>query len=424
MTDVLIQARGASVEPFDVPEVLGRSSGKSSYFFLLLFIIILLMDSMLGKFSLSGGSSPITVLGASFCLFLATRNSKVADGKILWVILPLVLLALLYIFLNDVTEQGRGQRNGFFLLFMVFIFYCGTQMHRLTAVPRFFDVIPIIVTGIFCWLVVANSETSSGFAATKNAVSGLLVHVSFMWLLLKKAHNSPRESSRVEFLTIAWLLLMSIIVSHRTFLAVLFICLTIVATGRFFPKKSRFLVAGVTVVGLLIGNYILVSVMANLNTSDLVSILNDMSDEYFNRRFTSGRETLWYLILYALNDNIWMGLGPGVIPSDFIETDLSSHNSYLQVLLQMGIVGVTLMVVPLLYIAFGISKLSSRSMFFLALVYFITTIIHSSFEVILTQNNFPIAAMIWVNLGILFSISNRDRKLNLKRASPRSDLST
>ncbi|WP_139315281.1 O-antigen ligase family protein [Mongoliimonas terrestris] len=382
---------------------------QASYFFLILFSLLALYDSVFGKYTASGGTSIVSVVGSVLFLVLAVRKLLSIDKVGLAAVGPLLLLSALYVIFEDRTGLDRNIRNGVFLIVVSLVFILGSRIREVFYVPRYFDVIPLIVLAAFLWLTVSSASSQHGFADAKNAVSGVLIHMTFMWLILRRGCGTPKLGFLLELSTYCFLLAMCILVSHRSFIAITTLCiLTTLAfrMGIFRANKKLFVLV---FVALMFYNWFLVYFLANIQTSSLFTYVNDLSDHYFGRRFTSGREELWFFILYALRDKMWLGLGSGTLASDFINTDLSAHNSFLQVMLQMGLVGVALVVSSLVIVGFRVISTPHWALPALGVGYIVVVVLHSSFEVVLTQNNFPIAVLIWFNLGMLYGMATRPR---------------
>ena len=65
----------------------------------------------------------------------------------------------------------------------------------------------------------------------------------------------------------------------------------------------------------------------------------------------SGRNDIWVPLIEMINLKPYIGYGPGAMASELIATDQSPHNLYLNVLMQLGYIG--LMAFILLLLIFG-----------------------------------------------------------------------
>lgn len=136
--------------------------------------------------------------------------------------------------------------------------------------------------------------------------------------------------------------------------------------------------------------------------------LNLLSREIFNKNFFSGRQIVWAAIINAINESPITGYGLDATPGDFLNTTLSSHNLYLQTLLQCGWVGLIFFVFMLWSFFVRCANISSKistvtTCFIIAIIY------RECFEVTLTQNNWPQGFFLWVMIGL----SMRSKTVNI-----------
>ncbi len=122
----------------------------------------------------------------------------------------------------------------------------------------------------------------------------------------------------------------------------------------------------------------------------------------------SGRDTIWSLLLDFISQKPLLGYGSSTLPSDFFETTLSAHNLYLQITLQVGLVGLTIFAIFLYSIwkKFWDNKLDNKTRFSAA--FFIGIIIYQLSEVTLTQGNFAFGLIQWliIGVGLSFCLNN------------------
>ena len=162
---------------------------------------------------------------------------------------------------------------------------------------------------------------------------------------------------------------------------------------------------------LLVG-FLVVAAIIILLPSELVieslSPLNELSLQYTGARATSGRERLWPLLLHQASRSILLGHGPGAQPADFFYVrEISSHNLYLQILLQVGAVGLGSLALLFYCIWQLFWKGRHDSRVRLCASFFVALLIHQCFEVNLTQNNLAIGLLVWTVVGIGVSRSLR-----------------
>ena len=127
--------------------------------------------------------------------------------------------------------------------------------------------------------------------------------------------------------------------------------------------------------------------------------MQEYSRKFFHKNFFSGREILWSALLECIKENPLTGLGLNIIPSDVINnTTLSSHNLFLQIGIQMGIIGI----VSIFMIFKNIIKLCSKSennISILISCFCLGIILIEFFEVTITQNLLISGIEKWFILG-------------------------
>src|SRR5690606_25982864 len=114
--------------------------------------------------------------------------------------------------------------------------------------------------------------------------------------------------------------------------------------------------------------------------------LNDWSIRYTGQRLMSGREILWQNLTQYIVDHPFLGLGTGILPSDILNTTLSSHNSFLHIALQNGFIALFLFFLILYTIWKSYFHTKDNRLTMLSAAFMIGILAYSSFEVVLTQN--------------------------------------
>lgn len=137
----------------------------------------------------------------------------------------------------------------------------------------------------------------------------------------------------------------------------------------------------------------------NLTTSPLARDIAYRIEELSGRRANSGRETLWPRILQTTEENPLFGMGAGVVPRDFLSTQLSSHNYYIQLYLQVGLIGLAVLLLFLLAVWRKLAYSTNAEGRFGAAL-FLMFVIHNSTEVIMFQNLTLAAVPAWCAIGL------------------------
>jgi O-antigen ligase len=137
--------------------------------------------------------------------------------------------------------------------------------------------------------------------------------------------------------------------------------------------------------------------------SDMKDWLNMLSLEHTNNNFFSGREVIWKGIIDSNKETILLGKGIGNDELSRLYIDLSTHNLYLYLYLEGGIV-----LLSLFYIfIFSIWKLYFRFIYDeevrLSAAYFLGILILVNYELILLINGAIVSFFLWlvISFGII-----------------------
>ncbi|GAA0469146.1 O-antigen ligase family protein [Alkalibacillus silvisoli] len=140
--------------------------------------------------------------------------------------------------------------------------------------------------------------------------------------------------------------------------------------------------------------------------------LQELSRLYTGKNFFSGREILWFDILEKIEREPLVGYGASALPSSLLETNLSAHNYYLQMTLQVGIIGSTIFFL-LLFSVWNYYYLArqDKSVRLIASI-FMAILAYQLFEVTFTQNILAVALLQWFIIGIGVNITRRHYLVN------------
>lgn len=171
-------------------------------------------------------------------------------------------------------------------------------------------------------------------------------------------------------------------------------------------------------IALVVGALFFSVAYPSLYGTDLGRQLELLSREYLNKNFFSGRQIVWKIVLDAISGNEVVGLGLQYTPSLIYSTSLSCHNLYLQTMLQIGFVGLILLIL-LLWTVLGRFSRYGGAECCIGASLLLGMLVHECLEVSLTQNNFTYGLFIWAIFGICLAFGShqkgqlaRDRHLN------------
>lgn len=128
--------------------------------------------------------------------------------------------------------------------------------------------------------------------------------------------------------------------------------------------------------------------------------LQELSQKYTEKNFFSGRQVIWGQILNKIESKPLLGYGPDAMPSNIIDTNLSAHNFYLQMSLQVGVLGSLLFFLLMLSIWNYFYRARNNNSIKIVGSAFIGILIYQIYEVSLTQNSLALALLQWFIIGL------------------------
>src|SRR5699024_1479582 len=124
----------------------------------------------------------------------------------------------------------------------------------------------------------------------------------------------------------------------------------------------------------------------------------------------SGRSQMWLVVVNKINNRPLLGYGTGASAGSLIGLDISIHNLYLQLLIQNGFIGLASFLVLLLSIWMLFWKSKDRFITRVSAAFFIASIVHNTFELILLPNHMAMAFFQWFIFAIGASIGTYNKK--------------
>lgn len=134
---------------------------------------------------------------------------------------------------------------------------------------------------------------------------------------------------------------------------------------------------------------------------DWYDSVNALSVKYFGKNIDSSRSFLWRTSLRELRGFHWItGLGTGITPSLARYAGSSFHNSFIQTLMQNGILGLSSLIFVFWILWKNIVKIKERSLRALFMSAFVAVIAYNCMECCLLQNKTFLGMMQWMVLAL------------------------
>lgn len=153
----------------------------------------------------------------------------------------------------------------------------------------------------------------------------------------------------------------------------------------------------ILVAGVITG----IIVYMNISNASWYNRLNVYSLQYFGKNINSSRPYLWKYSLDSLN--IWqsiIGRGTGTLPGIARYATSSFHNSYIQIIMQNGLIGLVILIVILKKVWYSISKISGIFVGRILLAFMVGVIVYNCLESTLIQNKVFLGCTQWLILGM------------------------
>lgn len=134
--------------------------------------------------------------------------------------------------------------------------------------------------------------------------------------------------------------------------------------------------------------------------------LNVISQQYFGKNIDSSRSYLWQTSLAQLKGTDWIwGLGTGIKPFIPRYANSSFHNSFIQTLMQNGVIGLSCVVFIFWIIWTNIVKIEVRPLRALFMSAFVAVVLYNCMECCLLQNKSFLGMIQWsiLSLGVYYA---------------------
>ncbi|PTJ10220.1 hypothetical protein BU021_03720 [Staphylococcus simulans] len=130
------------------------------------------------------------------------------------------------------------------------------------------------------------------------------------------------------------------------------------------------------------------------------SVVETWMRDHTGKSLMSGRAEIWSLLNNHLSLKPYFGYGPSTVASDLIGMQASSHNLYMNIALQVGIIGLIIFILLLYFIFIMMITKNKTVISRLSSAFFIAILTHQIFEITLIQNQLSIGLFQWAIIGI------------------------
>lgn len=320
---------------------------------------------------------------------LSLKNNKII-GKIVLISLLLLCYSIINSLINPFTFDGVERLIQLYMCLATLIIFSTYDWNIrdynfvlfIIKVSVFFCLISLLISGVV-------SNKFSGIFSSSNTLGGVLLCYLGLYLLM------PRKYTLIDKITVLSIFLLMLFSNSRSILVATFFFLLFMYLFHKNIIKNRKLILYIFIVLFTLFPLFYV----NLYNSDLRRLLNELSNKYFDKNFFSGRQIMWEYLLILIKQKLLFGYGLSASPENIIGIKLSAHNWYIQMLLQVGIVGY-LLLVNIFHSIWDVAQKNKKNFAgYNSCAFIIGILIWQGFEVALTQNNIQIGLFVWFVLG-------------------------
>lgn len=269
----------------------------------------------------------------------------------------------------------------------------------------------LLLTNFVMWLGSGLPVPFEGLYGNQNAL-GQASFVSFGVIGLSLLSSNERMSKALWVLMMIVACILSLSTGSRgSIVATVIILLVFVVSPVIsFSYVNR----NIIFISILFVPFIILYMLIIGNPS-VVNVINEIFTDIFGNTGSplSGRAIIWSTIIQAAGHNPVLGLGASMVPSDLLDTGLSSHNIYLQIYLQSGFVGVSCFILILWNVWSILAKNTKNDKKIRwSLSFLLAAIFYDIFEATLIQNNLPFGVVKWIIIGFGIGVCLRGDDFN------------
>lgn len=337
-------------------------------------------------------------------LYLIATNHNIIERNIKKILLAfgLYIIWLILMIFNSSFVTSTIVRI-IQMLGCMFAFVCGSLIKYDDQQVKFIRRIIQVVILVNCvnWFLSGMPLLKYSFIVSNTATYGSLL---FCWIIFLSIAKKKKIIDWIILLIGVLLLFFS---STRASLAAIALFAILSFGMNLHSKWKRYNRAFLNTVLIIsiIGCGIFIFLYAKSGYSEIGIRLNEMSIRYFGKNLYSGRQIIWHELIEAIKEKPIFGYGLNILPSDIYNTHLSAHNTFLQVALQSGILGLFLLVNIMLNIARNALNNSDSWFATIGVASIISIIFHECFESCLVQNMLVTGLQMWFIMGLIINKS-------------------
>lgn len=239
-----------------------------------------------------------------------------------------------------------------------------------------------------------------------NTTSGIM---AFVYMVGVFAFLAQRHNAGKRWLALDWRLVFVITSSiflciglelskaRTALLTCLIVCVMFLVLRYVVRVRGKALQVSYFLIVLLL--FAAVILYANIRQFDWYDDLNQYSQLLSGKNIDSSRAGIWRQGFSAIEDNLLFGAGADMLPTDQYE-GRSYHSSYVQVLVQNGLMGLALLMGALYFIWSVLAKHADDPAVCFGIAVFVGILIYNCFECTLLSNKVALGLIQWFALAL------------------------
>lgn len=343
----------------------------------------------------------LSLVTPMFFIFLFNIYKKwgvVLDKKNAYTIIPLFLLSLCYLLWSASSENPIiSIQRGFLIIIYVMFFLFYFNIGLIDKQEKF--IFPVSVFALLLSLVILVNINSVLQQWNPNVVG---IYLSMLFLLIFLSLNGVVWKFVFFVLGVCVILLTD---SRTSFLAYLSATLFYMFSHIIYRNRVIYY----SVFFILIG---FSGMVIYVTISEQLYIFLEYSQKISSKNIESGRNVIWSIVYDYISDRPMLGHGGGIMLSNLYNIELSAHNLYLQIALQVGIIGLSLLIIFYLLLwrrGWQLYKIYNRLEIKKSGAIFVWLLMIQNFEITLFQNNIILSLPIFAIMSYYMGVSSIKR---------------
>lgn len=338
----------------------------------------------------------------------------IPEGKIKFIFVAFFLYISFILLYSITTSDADGLATTPKLLVLSLLLFllafADWTVAKFLIIAYMFSGLALII--FFQWFAVDQTFKYGWFFVNPNTLGIVMYVILFIHLIAFVVKKDIINRTFFVFIVFADLVILLVSTSRSVWFALFVAVFTYLSYNVINKNKFNYRISFMIILFVAMS---ITYIYPKLYSMDFGWKLNNYIYNYTGKNLFSGRQELWSHLLFFIEKKPFLGYGVSSSPSDFFQTDLASHNTYIAVLLQTGLVGlvfyflILFVVWELLYVETtrGLFNVQSSKLLF---SFFAGLLIYQVFEMTLIKGGYSIDVLQWMLIAIGIGAINSQRK--------------